>query len=45
MSLLMAFFAGLAVRSQALENLTLVVLADRNDLDDRLYDTFPFTVT
>jgi len=33
------------VRSQALENLTLVVLADRNDLDDRLYDTFPFTVT
>ena len=29
MSLLMAFFAGLAVRSQALENLTLVVLADR----------------
>ena len=39
-SLLMAFFAGLAVKSQALENPTLVVLTDRNDLDDQLYSTF-----
>lgn len=39
-SLLMAFFAGMAVKSQALENPTLVVLTDRNDLDDQLYGTF-----
>jgi type I restriction enzyme R subunit len=39
-SLLMAFFAGLAVKSQALENPTLVILTDRNDLDDQLYGTF-----
>jgi type I restriction enzyme R subunit len=39
-SLLMAFFAGLAVKSAALENPTLVILTDRNDLDDQLYGTF-----
>jgi len=39
-SLLMAFFAGLAVKSEALENPTLVVLTDRNDLDDQLFGTF-----
>lgn len=39
-SLLMAFFAGLAVKSQALENPTLVILTDRNDLDDQLFGTF-----
>lgn len=39
-SLLMAFFAGLAVKSVALENPTLVVLTDRNDLDDQLFGTF-----
>ena len=39
-SLLMAFFAGLAVNCEALENPTLVVLTDRNDLDDQLYSTF-----
>jgi type I restriction enzyme R subunit len=39
-SLLMAFFAGLTVRSKALENPTLVVLTDRNDLDDQLFGTF-----
>jgi type I restriction enzyme R subunit len=33
-SLLMAFFGGLIVRSRELENPTLVVLTDRNDLDD-----------
>lgn len=39
-SLLMAFFAGLAVRAPELENPTLVVLTDRNDLDDQLFSTF-----
>ena len=39
-SYLMAFFAGLAVRSTALQNPTLVVLTDRNDLDDQLFATF-----
>jgi type I restriction enzyme R subunit len=39
-SLLMAFFAGLAINSQALANPTIVVLTDRNDLDDQLYATF-----
>ncbi|MBR0913932.1 type I restriction endonuclease subunit R [Bradyrhizobium japonicum] len=39
-SLLMAFFAGLTVKSQALENPTLIVLTDRNDLDDQLFGTF-----
>jgi type I restriction enzyme, R subunit len=39
-SFLMAFFAGLAVRSPDLQNPTLVVLTDRNDLDDQLYATF-----
>lgn len=39
-SLLMAFFGGLIVRSRELENPTLVVLTDRNDLDDQLFNTF-----
>lgn len=39
-SFLMAFFAGLLVRSPELENPTLVVLTDRNDLDDQLFSTF-----
>ena len=39
-SLLMAFFAGLAVREPLLANPTLVVLTDRNDLDDQLFATF-----
>lgn len=39
-SLLMAFFAGLLVRSEELENPTLLVLTDRNDLDDQLFTTF-----
>jgi type I restriction enzyme R subunit len=33
-SLLMAFFAGLLVRAEELENPTLLVHTDRNDLDD-----------
>lgn len=39
-SFLMAFFAGLAVRSSELQNPTLVILTDRNDLDDQLFGTF-----
>jgi type I restriction enzyme R subunit len=39
-SLTMAFFAGAVVREQAMENPTIVVLTDRNDLDNQLFDTF-----
>ncbi len=39
-SLLMAFFAGLLVRSEELRNPTLLVLTDRNDLDEQLFGTF-----
>lgn len=42
-SFLMAFFAGLLVRSSALQNPTLIVLTDRNDLDDQLFQTFGMT--
>ncbi|MXP14513.1 HsdR family type I site-specific deoxyribonuclease [Altererythrobacter confluentis] len=39
-SLLMAFYAGLLVREEALENPTIVIITDRNDLDEQLYSTF-----
>ncbi len=39
-SLLMAFYAGQLVRHPAMANPTLVVLTDRNDLDDQLFATF-----
>ncbi|WP_313473016.1 type I restriction endonuclease subunit R [Brevundimonas sp.] len=39
-SFLMAFFAGLVVKAPELENPTLLVLTDRNDLDDQLFSTF-----
>jgi type I restriction enzyme R subunit len=39
-SLTMAFFAGRLVLEPALDNPTLVVLTDRNDLDDQLFGTF-----
>lgn len=39
-SLLMAFYAGQLVTHEALANPTLVVVTDRNDLDDQLYGTF-----
>ncbi len=39
-SLLMAFLGGMIVRSRELGNPTLVVLTDRNDLDDQLFGTF-----
>lgn len=39
-SLLMAFYAGLLVFDPRMANPTLVVLTDRNDLDDQLFSTF-----
>jgi len=39
-SLTMAFYAGRIIRESAMENPTLVVLTDRNDLDDQLFSTF-----
>ena len=39
-SLTMAFYAGCIVRAPAMDNPTVVVLTDRNDLDDQLFATF-----
>ena len=39
-SLTMAFYAGRAILHPAMENPTVVVLTDRNDLDDQLFGTF-----
>ena len=39
-SLLMAFYAGQIIRHPAMENPTIVVITDRNDLDDQLFGTF-----
>ena len=39
-SLLMAFYAGCIIKHPAMANPTLVVLTDRNDLDDQLFGTF-----
>src|SRR5919199_5284654 len=39
-SLSMAFYAGKVIRHPAMANPTLVVLTDRNDLDDQLFGTF-----
>lgn len=39
-SLLMAFYAGRVIGHPAMENPTLVVITDRNDLDDQLFGTF-----
>jgi type I restriction enzyme R subunit len=39
-SLLMAFYAGQLVRHPGMENPTIVVITDRNDLDDQLFATF-----
>lgn len=39
-SLTMAFYAGRAILHPAMENPTIVVLTDRNDLDDQLFGTF-----
>jgi type I restriction enzyme, R subunit len=39
-SLLMAFYAGQLVRRPELKNPTILVITDRNDLDDQLFGTF-----
>jgi type I restriction enzyme R subunit len=39
-SLLMAFYAGQVIKHPAMQNPTLVVLTDRNDLDEQLFNTF-----
>ncbi|RMH57993.1 MAG: HsdR family type I site-specific deoxyribonuclease [Candidatus Hydrogenedentota bacterium] len=39
-SLSMTFFAGKIIKHPAMENPTLVVITDRNDLDNQLYGTF-----
>ena len=39
-SLTMAFYAGRIIREPAMQNPTVVVLTDRNDLDDQLFGTF-----
>jgi len=39
-SLTMAFYAGRIIREHAMANPTVVVLTDRNDLDDQLFGTF-----
>lgn len=39
-SLSMAFYAGKLVISEELENPTIIVITDRNDLDDQLFGTF-----
>lgn len=39
-SLTMAFYAGRIIREPAMANPTIVVLTDRNDLDEQLFGTF-----
>ena len=39
-SLTMVFYAGKIIQHRAMSNPTLVVLTDRNDLDDQLFGTF-----
>lgn len=39
-SLLMAFYAGQIIKRPEMENPTIVVITDRNDLDDQLFGTF-----
>ena len=39
-SLTMAFYTGAIISEPAMKNPTVVVLTDRNDLDDQLYGTF-----
>ena len=39
-SLTMAFYTGAIIREPTMDNPTVVVLTDRNDLDDQLFGTF-----
>jgi len=43
-SLSMVFYSGLMIASPELENPTIVVITDRNDLDGQLFDTFASTM-
>ena len=43
-SLSMVFYAGLLITEPEMENPTIVVITDRNDLDDQLFDTFAASV-
>ena len=36
----MAFYVGRAIQQPEMENPTIVVITDRNDLDDQLFGTF-----
>lgn len=39
-SLSMVFYSGKVITAPQMENPTLIILTDRNDLDDQLYETF-----
>lgn len=39
-SLTMAFYAGKIIQEERMENPTIIVITDRNDLDDQLFGTF-----
>ena len=39
-SLLMLFYAGLVITEPAMQNPTLLIISDRNDLDNQLFGTF-----
>ena len=39
-SLTMAFYAGTIIREPVMENPTIIIITDRNDLDDQLFGTF-----
>lgn len=39
-SLLMTFYGGRIIQHPAMQNPTLVIITDRNDLDDQLFNTF-----
>jgi len=43
-SLSMVFYAGKLITSPDMQNPTIVVITDRNDLDDQLFDTFAASV-
>lgn len=43
-SLSMVFYAGKLITSPEMKNPTIVVITDRNDLDDQLFDTFASSV-
>lgn len=43
-SLSMVFYAGKLITSPEMQNPTIVVITDRNDLDDQLFDTFAASI-